>query len=70
MDTKTMIMGILDIMYNIGQLNFIYDKILKLTFDNKNYKYTIVLFNKTINKRKTIHLTCEEVYNYIMKYDF
>ena len=65
-----MIMGILDIMYNIGKLDFIYDKILKLTFDNKSYKYTIVLFNKTINKRKTIHLTCEEVYNYIMKYDF
>jgi hypothetical protein len=70
MDTKTMISGILDIMYNIGTLDFWYDRILKLTFNQNKNEYVIVLLNKKEHKVKTLHLSNDEVIKYIMNYDF
>jgi hypothetical protein len=69
-DLKAMMSEILDIMYNIGKIDFWYDKIIRLSYNKNTCEYTILVSNKENHKYKTLHLSEEEVLTYIMKYDF
>jgi hypothetical protein len=69
-DLKTMITEILDIMYNMGEIDFWYDKIVKLTYNKNTNQYKIVMINIEKHKQKTIYLSEEDVLTYIMTYDF
>jgi hypothetical protein len=60
---------ILDIMYNNGDLNFWWDKIVRISYDQRTLQYGIVLYNADRNKYKTIHLSTDKLSEYIMKYE-
>jgi len=57
---------ILDIMYNKGKLDFWYDRISKINYDNENSRYAILLFNKDKGEYKTIYLTANDISHYII----
>lgn len=60
---------ILDIKYNLEDLNFWHDDIYKISYSKDNHYYLITLYNETKEKYKTIKITDSDIYNYIIKYD-
>lgn len=60
---------ILDIKYNLEDLNFWYDRIFEINYSKENHYYLITLYNRSKKKYKTIKLTDNEIYFYIIKYE-
>lgn len=58
---KTSLYVILDIAYNIGRLNFWYDKITNVTYNPEQEIYSVTILNANKNRTKTIDLTSVDI---------